>query len=169
MTDSAIEFNILSKICEDALDPIDAQLLNLLQEDCSRSLAELGKRVDLSISAVNSRLKKLRARGDVRAYVALINPVTVGYTTCAFVQVLVEGKRNEQAFVDSVLKMPEIQECHRVSGEFPYLLKVWARDLHNLEHLLDEQIETRVGVVRTQTSIVLSSPKDQVTGLAART
>lgn len=150
------------------MDPIDAKLLNLLQEDCSRSLAELSKRIDLSISAVNERLKKLRARGDIRAYVALINPLTVGYTMCAFVQVLVNGKRNEQAFIESVVTMPEIQECHHVSGEFPYLLKVWARDLRHLEHLLDREIKTRKGVVRTQASIVFSSPKDQVTGLSTR-
>lgn len=150
------------------MDPIDAKLLNLLQEDSSRSLAELGKRIDLSISAVNERLKKLRARGDIRAYVALINPLTVGYTMCAFVHVLVTGKRHEQAFIESVVKMPEIQECHRVTGEFPYLLKVWARDLEHLEHLLDREIKTKKGVVRTQASIVFSSPKDQVTGLSTR-
>jgi Lrp/AsnC family leucine-responsive transcriptional regulator len=152
----------------DGVDPIDAQLLTLLQEDCSRSLAQLGKLVGLSISGVNERLKKLRARGDVRAYVALINPQTVGYSTCAFVQVAVEGKRNERGFVDAVLKMPEIEECHHISGEFPYLLKIWTKDLHHLERLLDDTIKARTGVVRTQTSIVLSSPKDQVTGLAAR-
>ncbi len=103
----------------------------------------------------------------MRAYVALINPRTVGYTTCAFVQVAVEGKKNEQRLVESVLKMPEIEECHHVSGEYPYLLKIWAHDLQHLERLLDESIKARIGVVRTQTSIVLSSPKDQVTGLAA--
>jgi len=149
------------------LNSTDAQLLNLLQEDCSQSLAELGKRVGLSVSAVNERLKKLRARGDVRAYVALINPLTVGYTTCAFVHVLVEGKANEHAFVRSVLKMPEVQECHHVSGEFPYLLKVWARDLPHLEHLLNQEIKSKNGVIRTAASIVLSSPKDHVTGLTA--
>jgi len=149
------------------LDRIDAQLLNLLQEDCSRSLAELGEPVGLSVSGVKERLRKLRARGDVRAYVALINPGTVGYTTCAFVQVVIEGKRNERGFLLSILKMPEIQECHHVAGEFAYLLKIWARDLPHLERLLAEKIQSRTGVVRLQTSIVLSSPKDHVTGLAA--
>jgi Lrp/AsnC family leucine-responsive transcriptional regulator len=150
------------------VDRIDAQLLNLLQEDCSRSLAELGEPVGLSVSGVKERLRKLRARGDVRAYVALINPRTVGYTTCAFVQVVVEGKRNEQGFLASILKMPEVQECHHVSGEFPYLLKIWARDLQHLEQLLEQKIKSRAGVTRVQTSIVFSSAKDQVTGLAAR-
>lgn len=150
------------------MDRIDAHLLNLLQADCSRSLADLGERVGLSVSAVNERVKKLRARGDVRAYVALINPQTLGYTTCAFVQVAVEGNRNEREFIESVLRMPEVEECHHVSGELPFLLKMWAHDLQHLERLLDGKIKTRTGVVRTQTSIVLSSPKDQVTGLAAR-
>lgn len=150
------------------MDSIDSQLLNILQQDCSRSLAELGKSVGLSVSAVNERLKKLRARGDVRAYVALVNPQTIGYTTCAFVQVVVEGKRNELKFTQSIVKMPEIQECHHISGEFPYLLKIWARDLAHLEHLVSDEIKTKSGVVRTQVAIVFSSPKDQVTGLAAK-
>lgn len=149
-------------------DPVDIRLLNLLQEDSSRSLAELGQQVGLSVSAVNERLKKLRARGDVRAYVALINPRAAGYTTCAFVLVAVAGHAHERRFIESVLKMPEIEECHHVSGEFPFLLKIWVRDLQHLERLLDETIQTCPGVVRTQTSIVLSSPKDQVTGLEAR-
>jgi Lrp/AsnC family transcriptional regulator, leucine-responsive regulatory protein len=152
---------------EAVLDSIDARLLNLLQEDCSRSLAELGKRVGLSISAVNERLKRLRGRGDIRAYVALINPVTIGYSTCAFVRVFVEGKKNEQAFVESALNMPEVQECHHVSGELPYLLKVWTRSLAHLEELLDQEIKTKTGVVRVEVMIVLSSPKDRVTGLVA--
>lgn len=148
------------------MDPIDDQILNLLQEDCSRSLAELGKAVGLSVSAVNERLKKLRARGDVRAYVALINPHRLGYSVCAFVQVSVGGKKSERAFIDAALDMREVQECHHTTGEFPYLLKIWARDLQHLEHMLNEKIKTFKGVVRVQTSVVLSSPKDHVTGLA---
>jgi Lrp/AsnC family leucine-responsive transcriptional regulator len=147
------------------VNSIDAHLLNLLQQDSSQSMARLGQEVGLSVSAVNERLKKLRARGDVRAYVALIDPRTVGYSTCAFVRVAVEGQRQERSFVELVLKLPEIEECHRISGEFPVLLKIWAHDLQHLERLLDGTIRTRSGVVRTEVSIVLSSPKDHVTGL----
>lgn len=150
------------------MDPIDAKILNLLQEDCSRSLAELGRAVGLSTSGVNERLKRLRARGDVRAYVALVNPQTLGYATCAFVQLAVAGKKNEQAFLAAALEMPEVQEIHHVSGEFPFLLKIWARDVRHLEDLLNNQLKGHAGVVRVQTSVVLSSPKDQVTGLNAK-
>src|SRR5262245_13883196 len=149
------------------MNPIDTQLLELLQRDCSQSLAELGSRVGLSISAVNERLKKLRARGHVRAYVALVDPQTLGYVTCAFVAVAVEGKKNEKALVAAVLKTPQIEECHHISGEFPYLLKVWARDVQDLERL-NERIKEMPGVLRTQVSVVLSSARDHVTGLVAR-
>ena len=90
---------------------------------------------------------------------------TLGYSTCAFVRVAVEGQRQERSFVELVLIMPEIEECHRISGEFPVLLKMWAHDLQHLERVLDATIRTQSGVVRTEVSIVLSSPKDHVTGL----
>lgn len=150
------------------MDPVDAKIVNLLQEDCSRSLAELGRAVGLSPSGMNERLKRLRARGDVRAYVALINPQTLGYRTCAFVQVAVEGKENEQAFLAAALKMPEVQEIHHVSGEFPFLLKIWAADVPHLEDLLNNKLKVHSGVRRTLTSVVLSSPRDRVTGLNAK-
>ena len=150
------------------MDSTDAQLLNLLQEDCSRSLAELARRVGLSISGVNDRLRRLRARGDIRAHVALINPRTAGYSISAFVRVIVEGPKSEGRFLKTVLAMPEIQACHHVSGEFPYLLKIWAHDLPHLHRLIEDKIKTRPGVVRVQTSIVLASPKEQVTGLAVQ-
>jgi Lrp/AsnC family transcriptional regulator, leucine-responsive regulatory protein len=149
------------------MDPIDAKILNLLQEDCSRSLAELGRAVGLSTSGVNERLKRLRARGDIRAYVALINPRTLGYATCAFVQVAVASQQNEHAFLAVALKMLEVQEIYHVSGEFPFLLKIWARDVPHLEDLLNNKLKAQRGVLRVQTSVVLSSPKDHVTGLNA--
>jgi Lrp/AsnC family transcriptional regulator, leucine-responsive regulatory protein len=150
------------------LDKTDAKLLNLLQEDSSRTLADLGKNVGLSVTAVKERLKKLRARGDIRAYVALVNPVAAGYALCAFVNVLVEGRKNQQRFLAAVLKTPSVQECHHVAGEFQYLIKIWASNLADLEEFLERQIKTMPGVLRTQASIVLSSPKDPVTGLMMR-
>ncbi|HEX2664744.1 MAG TPA: Lrp/AsnC family transcriptional regulator [Candidatus Acidoferrum sp.] len=150
------------------MDPTDAKILNLLQEDCSRSLSELGRSVGLSTSGVNERLKRLRARGHVRAYVALVNPETLGYGTCAFVRLAVEGRKNEEAFLAAALKMLEVQEIHHVSGEFPFLLKIWARDVRHLEDLLNSQLKAHTGVLRVQTSVVLSSPKDRVTGLNAK-
>lgn len=150
------------------MDPIDARLLNLLQEDCSASLADLGRLVGLSVSAVKARLSKLRSRGEIRAFVALVRPQTVGFNTCAFVHVLVEGRLNEAKFIETASLLSEVQEIHRVSGEFPYLLKIWAADVPRLENFLNSKIKACPGVLRIQTTIVLSSPKDPVTGLKVK-
>jgi Lrp/AsnC family leucine-responsive transcriptional regulator len=151
-----------------AVDELDLRLLELLQKDCSRSLAELGELVGLSVSGVKDRLRRLRTRGDLRAYVALINPAAIGYKVCAFVQVDVQGKKNEQTFVTYSLRLAEVEECHRVTGDFPYLLKVWARNLEDLDLLIERKLKTQEGVVKARAFVILSSPKDNVTGLAAR-
>ena len=149
------------------IDPIDAKLLNLLQQDCSASLAELGRAVGLSVSAVKERLRKLRSRGDIRAFVALVTPQTLGLSVCAFLNVIVEGRVNESKFVEAMSAMSEVQEVHRVSGEFPYMLKIWASDLPRLEEFISRKVKGMPGVIRTQTTIVLSSFKHAVTGLKA--
>ena len=98
----------------------------------------------------------------------MISPAAVGYTVCAFVQVDVAGSGNERRFVASVLKVPQVEECHRLTGDYPYLLKIWARDLDELNMIVEQEIQTLKGVVGTRTFVVLSSPKDHVTGLAIR-
>jgi Lrp/AsnC family leucine-responsive transcriptional regulator len=151
----------------DALDRVDAKLLDLLQEDCSRPLHELGERVGLSISAVNERLRRLRARGDIRAYVALVEPQNLGYAASAFVAVMIESSRHEREFVRRMTKVPGVLECHHVTGELQYLVRVWSSDLAALDRVIETAIRTCPGVVRVSTMIVLSSAKESVTGLPA--
>ena len=142
------------------MDAIDRQLLQLLQENCKLSYAELGREVRLSISAVNERLKKLQDAGIILGYVAVVNPRAVGLDVCAFIQVLTSDPASEQAFQDGVQTVREVQECHHVTGEFSYMLKVRARSTASFEALLQEKIKTLPGVVRTLSTIVLSSPKE---------
>jgi Lrp/AsnC family leucine-responsive transcriptional regulator len=124
------------------------------------SYAALGDRVGLSISAVNERLKKLHARGVIGGCVALLAPRAVGLDVCAFVQVLIERPEHDEAFLAAIEEMPAVLECHHVTGDFSYLLKVRVPDTASLESFLSRQIKALGGVVRTQTVIALSSPKE---------
>lgn len=142
------------------MDQTDRDLLALLQQDSTLSYAQLGKRVGLSTSGVLARLRNLRARGEVRAYVALLDPQAVGLTVCAFVQVLLAQPADEPAFVSLVRKMPEVQECHQITGDFGYLLKIRARDNNHLAELLKMKIKVLPGIARMQVSIVLASLKE---------
>ncbi len=142
------------------MDHIDLSLLTHLQKNAKLSYAELGRRVGLVVSTVNERLKKLQARGVIRAYVAVVNPKALGLDICAFVQVLMAEPDLESAFVEQMHELPEVQECHCITGEFSYLLKVRVRDTAHLEAFLREKIKSLAGVARTQTMIALSTSKE---------
>ncbi len=142
------------------MDHIDLKLLAHLQRNAKLSYAELGRRVGLGVSTVNERLKKLQARGIIREYVAVVSPKALGLDICAFVQVLMAEPDLESAFVEQMHELPEVQECHCITGEFSYLLKVRVRDTAHLEAFLREKIKSLAGVARTQTMIALSTSKE---------
>jgi Lrp/AsnC family leucine-responsive transcriptional regulator len=142
------------------MDEIDRELLLLLQEDCRMSYGDLGNRVGLSISAVNERLKKLNARGVIRGCVAVLEPRAVGLDVCAFVQVVIERPEHNAGFLAAIAAMSSVLECHHLTGEFSYLLKVRVADTAALETFLSRDLKGLAGVVRTHTAIALSSAKE---------
>jgi Lrp/AsnC family transcriptional regulator, leucine-responsive regulatory protein len=142
------------------MDEIDLRLLSLLQSDGRLTYNELGSAVGLSISAVNERLRKLNAAGAIRTTVAIVEPRAVGLSFSCFIQVLLERPENDAPFIEGVRDTAEIQECHHIAGDYSYLLKVRTRDTAHLETLISDVIKRLPGVVRTQTTIVLSTPKE---------
>src|SRR5216117_2484386 len=128
------------------LDERDRQLLALVQRDAKASQAVLAKQVGLSAAAVNERLKKLEHSGAIRRYTALVDPAMVGTPLAAFVEVFIEHPRHEPAFIERVLAMDEVQECHHITGEFSLLLKVRVRDLPSLQQLLLARLNATEGV-----------------------
>jgi Lrp/AsnC family transcriptional regulator, leucine-responsive regulatory protein len=143
-----------------SIDEVDWKLLQLVQENCKMAYAELGERVGLSVSAVNERLKKLHAVDVIRGYTALLNPRALGLDVCAFIQVSIERPQDENAFLRRVEALPEVQECHHITGEFSFLLKVRVHTTGDLETLIKGKIKTLSGVVRTHTLIALSTVKE---------
>lgn len=143
------------------MDRIDFALLETLQGDARASLAELGKAIGLSISATNERLKKLVAAGIVRGWTVRLDARKLGYPVLAFVGVLIDRPEHEPGFVEAVGAIDAIQECHHVTGEWSYLLKVRARDPEDLEALIAQRIKGICGVLRAHATIALSTAKDR--------
>jgi Lrp/AsnC family transcriptional regulator, leucine-responsive regulatory protein len=141
-------------------DSIDLQILDLVQNDGRLTYSELGAAVGLSISAVNERLRKLNASGAIRRVVAVVDPDAVGLSLTAFIQVLLERPEHDAPFRSAVRDIPEVQECHHIAGDYSYLLKVRTRNTAHLEELISQGIKQLPGVVRSQTTIVLSTPKE---------
>ena len=152
---------VISLNMSQSLDERDRRILALVQRDAKLSQAEIAKRVGLSTAAVNERLKKLENAGVIRRYVAVVDPRTVGASVTAFVEVFIEHPRLEPGFIERVLKMDEVQECHHITGEFSLLLKIRVSDMETLQQLLIHQLNALEGVRQTRTVIVLSSSKEE--------
>jgi Lrp/AsnC family leucine-responsive transcriptional regulator len=142
------------------LDAKDIQILALVQQDARLPQAEIGRRVRLSTAAVNERLKKLEQRGVITGYAALVDHVRIGCDITAFVEVFIEHPRYENAFVARMKEIPEVQECHHVTGEFSCLLKLKVWDRRALQRLLLDEINSLPGVRQTRTVIALSTSKE---------
>ena len=149
------------------LDRIDLELLDAVQHDSTRSTAELGTLVGLSTSATHERLKKLEGGGVILGYHARVDPKAIGLDVTAFIHVLLGRPTHIDGFLTAVQRRPEVLECHHVTSEFSYLLKVRTRDTAALEAFLHAIVKTIPGVVRTQTEVALSATKETMAVPAA--
>ena len=135
------------------MDRIDGLIIEELQKDGRMAFAELGRRVGLSTPAVIERVKRLEERGVILGYRAMIDPAAVGLAVHAFVKVTVGGDRIA-AFTKLVKGLPEVLECHRVTGAESFLVQIAVRDMLHLEAAIDSMMP----YVATNTSMVLASP-----------
>lgn len=148
------------KINSIPLDETDLKLLQQLMDQGRTTWAELGAILGLSPPAAADRVRRLEERGIIKGYSALVEPETVGNQVSAFIGVTLELPKHRVGFLERIKEMPEIQECHHVAGEGDYLLKVRASSIKNLEKIVSDDLKGLPGVVKTHTSIILSTLKE---------
>lgn len=143
------------------LDERDREVLRLLQENGRISSAELARRVNLSPPGLQKRLKKLEQSGVIDRYVTLVNREALGLNLLCFAQVALVDYQPEcvSNFCVRVQELPEVLECHHLTGEFDYLLKLIVTNPQHLEKLLREKITQIPGVDKIKTNIVLNEVK----------
>lgn len=142
------------------MDDIDRKIIAYIQQDGRASYADIGAVAGLSVSAVNERLKKLQGAGIIAGWSARIAPKPVGLDVLAFVHVLLERPEHDAGFRAAMTATPTVQECHHLTGEWSYLLKVRVPDTAALERFLTDELKALPGVARSHTAIALSSVKE---------
>lgn len=140
----------------DALSATDAHILDVLQRDGRRPYADLGADVGMSGPSAHERVKKLEARGVITGYAAGVDPSAVGLAILGFSWITQAPGTAATDLTDDFAAIPEIEECHHISGEADYLLKIRARDTTDFERVL-RLVQGVRHVFTTQTDIVLSS------------
>jgi Lrp/AsnC family transcriptional regulator, leucine-responsive regulatory protein len=138
---------------ESTVDDVDRRLIAELQVDGRVSLAELGRRIGLSAPAVADRIKRLERSGVVTGYGADVDPRALGYTLSAIMRIRPTARLIPKV-AELARETPEVVECHRITGEDCFFMKLHVRDVGHLEEVIDRFILYG----QTTTSIIQSSP-----------
>ncbi|QUI23133.1 Lrp/AsnC family transcriptional regulator [Vallitalea pronyensis] len=141
------------------MDTIDLQILRLLQKNARVTVSEISHQINLSISAVSDRLKKLESTGIIEQYTAIINPNVLHRKLTAIMFIAIDRPQYTDAFTDFVKENDEILDCLYIAGEYDYSLKIVTKDTFTLERLLN-QIKAINGIKKTKTNVVLSTVKN---------
>jgi Lrp/AsnC family leucine-responsive transcriptional regulator len=134
-------------------DSRNLDLLRLLREDPRISISELARRIGMSAPAVRERVLRLEEAGIIRGYTVELDPAALGYPLCAFVRVRPAPGRLPQV-AELARRLPQVSECHRVTGDDCFVLKVHLRGLEQLDELIDQFLAHG----QTTTSLVQSTP-----------
>ncbi len=144
------------------LDTTDKELLRLLQLDCKQTNKELASKLNLSVTAVFERIRKLERTGVIQKYVTLLNKEKIEKGLVVFCQIkLVQhAKEYLTKFEQEITKLEEVLECFHISGENDYLLKVMVKDMEAFRTFMVTKLTTLQHIGSTQSSFVINEVKN---------
>lgn len=135
------------------LDAVNRRILEVLSDDPRLGPSELGRRVGMSAPAVRERVSRLEDAGVIRGYRLDVDPAAVGLPVAAWVRIR-PGPGQLPKIADLAARTPEVSECHRISGEDCFLLKVHVAAIEALESVLDRFLVHG----QTTSSFIVSTP-----------
>ena len=141
------------------MDDIDRKILKKLQENARITVSDLNSEIALSMPAISERIKKLEASGVIKQYTTILDPAMLNKHLMALMFLRFDNPKHGDQFASLVKAEPEIKECYYITGDFDYSLKILTENTRTLEKLLT-RIKNASGVVKTQTSVILSTITD---------
>ncbi len=144
------------------LDATDRKILAILQANSNITNAQLAKEIGLSPAPTLERVNKLEGSGVIKSYHAVINPSSVGLGVSTFVMASLKGhnKENIEKFIGAIRRIPEIIECHHVTGAGDFILKIVCVDIAAYQQLMLEHVSNIDVVDSLQSMVILSTFKD---------
>src|SRR5438067_2367185 len=143
------------------LDRIDLHILSILQDDGRIVMKDLAERVGLSLTPCIERVKRMERDGVIAGYHARVAPRALGLQILVFVEITLRQK-SEQAFERfrrAMLAIPEVMECHLVSGDFDYLIKARIPEMTEYRRLLGEILQV-AGPGQSRSYVVMEEVKE---------
>jgi Lrp/AsnC family leucine-responsive transcriptional regulator len=149
------------------MDHIDSKILRCLTKDARMNASQISQRVNLSISAVIERMKKMEASGLIRGYTAVIDEKMAGFNVQAMISIRLEHPKYNQEFNRQMCNHRSVMECFYITGDFDYMARIGVASTEELTKVLHD-IKQIPGVSLTRTYVVLDNIK-QSTSVIPRT
>jgi len=145
-----------------ALDITDRKLLYLLQEDSTRTTKELSVKLNLSVTAVYERVKKLEREGIVTKYVAVVNrnKINKGFVVFCHLKLIQHTKEYLTKFEQQVTKLDEVLECYHVSGDYDYILKIFVANMEEYREFMVTKLTTLQHIGSTHSTFMIGEVKN---------
>lgn len=144
------------------LDTIDKGILRELQEDCKQTHKALSLKLNLSVTAIYERIRKLEKNGVIKQYVALVDKEKVDLGLLVFCQIKLSKhiQENISSLEREIALLDEVVECYHLSGEFDYILKVYVRDMDHFREFMVSKLTAIQHIGNSQTSFAIHEVKN---------
>jgi len=144
------------------LDTIDLQLLKILSDNSNFTVKELAAQVNLSPSPVFERIKRLENNGYIKKYIALLDAEKLNYGFIVFcnIKLKTHDKSIGHSFVEDILKIDEVVECYNISGDYDFLLKVFAKSIKHYQDFVFNKLGSVNSIGSTHSTFVMSEIKN---------
>lgn len=144
------------------LDAKDKKLLILLQNDAKKTTKQLANELDLSVTAVFERIKKLEKQQIIKKYVALLNTEKIqkNFIILCHVKLIQHKKEYISQFEKEITQFPEVLECFHVAGDYDYILKIYVRDIEEYREFMVSKLTSLEHIASTQSSFMIKEVKN---------
>jgi len=143
------------------LDKTDLKLIDLLQNDSKQTTKQLSLQLNLSITAVYERVKKLEKEKIIKKYVALINrnKIEKSFLVFCHIKLIQHSKEDVTSFEKEILKLSEVAECFHVSGDYDYILKIYVKDMESYRDFLITKLTAIKHIGSTHSTFIIGEVK----------
>lgn len=143
------------------LDNVEKQILKILQEDSTITIKEMAKALNLSTTPVFDRMKRMERAGVIKGYVAIVDGKLIGKSLIVFINISINkhGRNAINEFVDAIIAFPEVQECHHISGDADFLLKLVMEDIEAYNQFILDKLSVLANIGKVESRFSLSERK----------
>ena len=138
------------------IDSLDRKILSILTKNARAPFLEVARTCGISGAAVHQRVQRLIRLGIISGSQFNVDPKKLGFKTCAFIGIFLDNAALFNSVSEKLIKIPEITQCHYITGEYAMFLEVYTRDNDHLRAVLADKIQAIKGVARTETFISLN-------------